>query len=362
MDADINICREIAKIDKCTISRIYIKNGQVIDDNSMLGFAVVDPINNSDECKRLCKKHNVNYTGDNRESCLLIIKSNKLKERNMLLYIAMADAYGAGYEFMKAEQVKEKHKFDGYLEAWVDKTPGGMYTDDTQMSIAIAELMINEPVWDMRIVSDYFLKAFKRDPRQTYARGFYGFLTQTENANDFVKGILPGSVKNGSAMRSVPLGFIKDKAELIDKATVQAAVTHGTKEGILASKAVALMAHYFIHTDGKKAGLHDYITKETGTEFSTSKTSRCACDALDTIDAVMTVLMQAKTLKEVIDLSVVMGGDTDSVAAIACGVASLTSEYKDDLPVFLLDDLEDGKYGKAYLSQLNKQLVEKFAT
>lgn len=280
----------------------------------------------------------------------------------MLLYIAVADAYGAGYEFMKAELIEEKHKFNGYLEAWIDKTLPGLYTDDTQMSIAIAELMLNEPVWDKHTVADYFLKTFKRDPRQTYASGFYGFLMQTNTTEEFVKGILPGSIKNGSAMRSVPLGLIKDKAEMLEKATVQAAVTHDTPEGILASKAVALMAHYFIHENGKKAGLRAYITQETGTEFSISKTSRCACDAIDTVDAVMTVLIQASTLKDVIDLSIKMGGDTDSVAAIACGVASLSSEYSNDLPEFLLNDLEDGEFGKAYLNQLNHKLMEKFAT
>jgi ADP-ribosylglycohydrolase len=54
------------------------------------------------------------------------------------------------------------------------------------------------------------------------------------------------------------------------------------------------------------------------------------------------------------------GGDTDSVCAIAWGIAS--ARYQDEqLPEFLERDLELGrKYGAAFLKDLGKQLMETY--
>lgn len=272
----------------------------------------------------------------------------------MLLVIAMADAYGAGFEFTENEYIKENHCLTKYHQAGSDNTPAGCYTDDTQMSIAIAELMINERgPWNEKLVAEYFLKAFKRDPRQSYSNDFYHFLLNTETSMTFIENIYSDSVRNGSAMRSVPLGLIKDKTEMLEKARVQASVTHNTHEGIVASQAVALAVYYFVNQLGKKAGLFDYVCQQTNEIFRKDKVTRTECDAIDTIDAVLTVLSQSHSLTEVLDKSVNLGGDTDSVASIACGIAYFSDEYDKDLPAFLERDIENGPYGKNYLIELS---------
>ncbi|WP_413698817.1 ADP-ribosylglycohydrolase family protein [Psychromonas sp. KJ10-10] len=99
----------------------------------------------------------------------------------MLLEIAMADAYGAGFEFAEHEYIKQNHCLRKYHQSPYDKKPAGRYTDDTQMTIALCELMINEPgTWNKELVAKYFLKAFKRDPRDTYSNDFYHFLKETD--------------------------------------------------------------------------------------------------------------------------------------------------------------------------------------
>jgi ADP-ribosyl-[dinitrogen reductase] hydrolase len=276
----------------------------------------------------------------------------------MLLVIAMADAYGAGFEFTANEYIKENHCLTKYHQAWLDNTPAGCYTDDTQMSIAIAELMLNERgPWNEHLVAEYFLKAFKRDPRQSYSDGFYDFLVNTETSSEFIENIYSDSIRNGSAMRSVPLGLIKDKREMLEKARIQASVTHNTHEGIVASQAVALAVYYFVNQIGKKEGLFDYVCQQTNEIFIKDKITRTECNAIDTIDAVLTVLSQSNSLTEVLDKSVSLGGDTDSVAAIACGIASFSDEYDKDLPAFLERDLENGPYGKDYLIKLSEKLT-----
>ncbi|MFT6924950.1 MAG: ADP-ribosyl-[dinitrogen reductase] hydrolase [Psychromonas sp.] len=279
----------------------------------------------------------------------------------MLLVIAMADAYGAGFEFTEDEYIKENHCLSKYHQACLDKTPAGCYTDDTQMSIAIAELMVNESgPWNEHLVAEYFLKAFKRDPRASYSNDFYGFLVNTQTATEFIENMFSDSVRNGSAMRSVPLGLIKDKTEMLEKARIQAAVTHNSYEGIVASQAVALAVYYFVNQLGKKEGLFDYVCQQTQEIFQKDKASRTECNAIDTIDAVLTVLSQSSSLSEVLDKSVKLGGDTDSVASIACGIAYFCDEYVKDLPDFLEQDIENGPYGKDYLIKLSETIYAKY--
>ena len=47
-----------------------------------------------------------------------------------------------------------------------------------------------------------------------------------------------------------------------------------------------------------------------------------------------------------------------SVAAIALGLASLSSEYINDIPQQLTTDLENEKYGFDFLVALDKQLLQ----
>jgi ADP-ribosyl-[dinitrogen reductase] hydrolase len=114
--------------------------------------------------------------------------------------------------------------------------------------------------------------------------------------------------------------------------------------------------YYFVNQVGKKNGLFDYVCKETNEIFRMDKVTETECNAIDTIDAVLTVLSQSSSLKEVLDRSIKLGGDTDSVASIACGIAFFSDQYAKDLPNFLERDLENSPFGKDYLIKLSKKL------
>jgi hypothetical protein len=108
----------------------------------------------------------------------------------MLVEIAIGDAYGAGFEYVKDYSIIENYNnLSGYIKHPIHNLQPGSYTDDTQMSIAIAELIINENVWTPEIIAKYFLEAFHRDVRDVYARRFQEFLSKTKTAKDFLKNI-----------------------------------------------------------------------------------------------------------------------------------------------------------------------------
>lgn len=273
----------------------------------------------------------------------------------MLMEIGMADAYGVGFEFIKQDKIKEKHTLIKYYDSSIDDLKAGQYSDDTQMSIAIAEFMLEEIEWNQYNLAKKFLEVFHRElfpngkPRPGYAGGFYNFMMENKTPEDFIANIKNDSIRNGAAMRSVPLSIIKNIEELKEKAKIQAMVTHNSIEGIHSSQAVALIGNYFLYQNGNKENILEYINNELEENYINNKTDRVACDAKETIDAVITILESSSSLLEVLDKSIKLGGDTDSVAAIAVGLASLSKQYKSNLPNFLYENLEDGKFGKKYL-------------
>ena len=52
------------------------------------------------------------------------------------------------------------------------------------------------------------------------------------------------------------------------------------------------------------------------------------------------------------------GGDVDTVATIALAAASCSSDYTRDIPQVLVDELENGKYGRNYIMELDAKLAE----
>lgn len=99
----------------------------------------------------------------------------------MLLELAIGDAYGAGFEYANSQFIASKNTLSGYVQHPRHNIKPGCYTDDTQMSIAIAEVLVSQQPWTEEILANNFVTVFKRDPREGYAKGFFDFLTQIED-------------------------------------------------------------------------------------------------------------------------------------------------------------------------------------
>ncbi|WP_234017054.1 ADP-ribosylglycohydrolase family protein [Nostoc sp. 'Lobaria pulmonaria (5183) cyanobiont'] len=156
----------------------------------------------------------------------------------MLLKLAIADAYGAGFEY--ADEAIANNDLSRYVEHPRFPLNPGSYTDDTQMSIAIAEVIVAQAAWTPVVLADSFVRAFKRDHREGYARKFYHFLLEIQDGEEFLTKINPESDKSGGAMRAAPIGIYPTPAKVIEAATIQAAITHNTPDGINAAVAAAL--------------------------------------------------------------------------------------------------------------------------
>ena len=92
----------------------------------------------------------------------------------MILKAAIGDAYGSGYEFAP-EFVYKKNTLETYLPHADGSGYFNRYTDDTQMAIGIAELLIEKAEWTPINIANKFVEVFKRDVRIGYAGRFFEF-------------------------------------------------------------------------------------------------------------------------------------------------------------------------------------------
>jgi ADP-ribosylglycohydrolase len=163
----------------------------------------------------------------------------------MLLELAIGDAYGAGFQY--ANEMIFANDLSRYIKHPRHRLIPGSYTDDTQMSMAIAETIVFQGSWAREVLAENFLNAFKRNPREGHASRFYDFLVSIQYGKEFLAKIYSGSDKSGAAMRAAPIGLYSTPEKVIDFATIQAATTHNTQDGVNAALAAALMYHCFIY-------------------------------------------------------------------------------------------------------------------
>ncbi|MDO8598901.1 MAG: ADP-ribosylglycohydrolase family protein [bacterium] len=284
----------------------------------------------------------------------------------MLLRIAQGDAYGAGFEYVTRENTAlwALHRLDQYVEHPTHRCRG-VYTDDTQMSIAVAEVLLGGPPFTREAFADAFVDCFQRDRRDGYARGFQAFLESVRSGGDFLARIEPRSDKNGACMRAVPIGVLRSIDDVLAVAEMQARITHDTPDGIFSAQAVALMSHFALWHEEPFSALEEFCHRRLP-RFRFPKrwrwevrSSRDTSVAMATTHAVYELLTHEESLREVLDSAVTFGGDTDSTAAIAVGIAS--ARFRDQLPTFLERDLEPGgEYGVSFLKRLGRQLMERY--
>jgi len=274
----------------------------------------------------------------------------------MLLEIAIGDAYGAGFEFAPETKVANYNTVTQYLAHELGLAPGH-YTDDTQMSIALTELLIEGSQWEPRIIANKFVECFKRDQRKGYSKNFYALLDSISTGQQLLDRINPDSTRNGACMRAAPLGILCDISALKDYAEVQASITHNTEAGIKSAQAVALCSHFYLKKLGSKVELTGFVEQHTNMSWDNQWTKPVACCGVETVNALLTVLTNCSDLKSILIDSVKFCGDVDTVAALALGIAFQSEEYQNNLPAYLYDELENNRYGKLFLADLGKNLL-----
>ena len=278
----------------------------------------------------------------------------------MLVHMAIGDAYGAGFEYVKSAEVRAHNHLQGYhRHPRHHGIEPGQYSDDTQMSLAVAEALLESVQPTPRHWAQHFCDCFHRDPRQGYASGFHAFLSQVTDGQQFLERIRPHSDKSGACMRALPIGLLPDVGQVLTLAEGQARVTHDTPGGVLSAQAVALAAHYYLYGLGPRPEVCEYVAAQIGGDW-TGWRGKVGPPGLQAARAALSALRLYSSMAELLRHCVDYTGDVDTVACIALGAAACCPDYRRDLPGVLYENLENGAYGKDYLCSLQARLAQRF--
>ncbi|MBN1868821.1 ADP-ribosylglycohydrolase family protein [Candidatus Sumerlaeota bacterium] len=179
-----------------------------------------------------------------------------------LLGLAVGDALGAPVENMKAGRIRQIFgEVTGYvdpIEAQADR-PGrwrlqGLYTDDTQQALAVADTLAVCGEADVRALADLYVRLADEGPSDApfgSHRGTGHFFRRAVDALragvDDPRAAGQPSAGNGAAMRIAPVGlYYADDEEALGRATVEfSLVTHSDPRAIAAALAVARVVAVF---------------------------------------------------------------------------------------------------------------------
>jgi ADP-ribosylglycohydrolase len=231
-----------------------------------------------------------------------------------------------------------------------------MYTDDAQMSLAVAELLVEGGAWTPGRIASKFVEAFHRDPREGYAGGFYDFLCRTTTGEEFLRNIRPDSDKSGAAMRAAPLGVLSTIGTVLEYGRIQAALTHNTPDGIHAAQA-ALLTHYFLYDLGGKDEVGVFLENMVPGQWNAPWIGGVKSKGWMSVRAAVTAVRRNDSLAALLQDCIAFTGDVDTVAAIAMPAAACSQEYVQDLPPRLVATLENGAYGRDYIVDLDRRLL-----
>jgi len=274
----------------------------------------------------------------------------------LLLELAVGDAYGAGFEYADPAIIRQANDLTRYIQHPQHSISPGSYTDDTQMSLAISEAIISGEPWRPEMLANRFVEVFKRDPREGYASGFYAFLQQVRDGKQFLHEMKPDSEKSGAAMRAAPLGIYSTIPVVIERCTIQAALTHNTPGGINAAVAIALTTHYLLYNLGPKRALSSFLERHVPGNWTTPWHGKVSGEGIVCTRAAVTALMRCEKMSDLLQTCIRFSGDVDTVAAMALAAGSCSKEITQDLPASLLSTLENGTYGRDYIRALDTKL------
>ena len=309
----------------------------------------------------------------------------------MVLDIAIADAYGAGFEFAKPEVLARRpNDFTRYFRHNLDDNLPGMYTDDTQMGLGLARWLLSVTPETLaktqpRDIAWFFVDTFQRDPRQAYSRRMFNFLKAHPNVDDFLGAIDASSTRSGAAMRSAILGVLPTLGDVVRIATLQAKITHDTPEGIATAVAVSTAAWYVRHGRTIEQAIslanmqawnaatlcsgrvepdqqEGFIAAQTevwhNTDLSVTPTAPVSYHGVPCVQAAFHALLHHEDPIAMLQAIVSYAGDTDTVAAIAMGIRSMQPGPAIVWPQWCYDTLENGEWGLDYLIGIDEQIAK----
>lgn len=251
-----------------------------------------------------------------------------------LFGLAVGDALGGTTEFMTRGEIERKY---GYLTEIIGggvwRLEPGEVTDDTMMTLCVAEGILENPQDPMMPIGEKFLQWFGSKPKDVgniirHVLGkFEGNWFETAFLADMDLGQSAG---NGSLMRCLPVALCYPKLSDVKRVSrIQSKMTHNDER---CNQACELYNRIVFHILNQNVGLQEAIESEIRqTEYEPSLYDEPKCEpsgfVVHTFRWVLHILMTSQSFEEVVQRAANLGGDSDTIGAIAGGLAGVYYGY-----------------------------------
>ncbi|NLT33791.1 MAG: ADP-ribosylglycohydrolase family protein [Acidobacteria bacterium] len=192
--------------------------------------------------------------------------------------------------------------------------PGCRFTDDTVLTVAVAQAILEDGDY-----ARWVRRLGRRYPWAGYGGAFSSWL-QSDAPEPY------HSWGNGSAMRVSPVGWAFDTMErVLEEAARSAAITHDHPEGIKGAQAAAL-AVFLARTTRDKERVRREVTARFGYDLTRTLAEIRPGYAFDvscqgSVPEAIIAFLEADSYEDAVRNAVSLGGDSDTLAAIAGGIA-----------------------------------------
>ena len=211
-------------------------------------------------------------------------------------------------------------------------TKDSSVTDDSTLTVAVAEWMLDRENVD---IAQSLIKWATEYPHAGYGSSFKRFLTQGSH-------VCPGSTHNGAVMRVSPVGYLASSLdECMEMARESALPSHDSPQAIAAAQAAAT-AVFMARIGRSKQEIREFLESQFGYNLHRSYDqvrdevlqARASRDtdyeasherivgAEPAVQDALIAFLAGSDYEDVIRKAIYMGGDADTEAAIAGGIAA----------------------------------------
>lgn len=222
-------------------------------------------------------------------------------------------------------------------------------TDDTVMTCAVADVLVNKKQNNKDKIIDTLKKWGKKYPDAGYGGHFYNWVLGSDREPY-------NSYGNGSAMRVSAAGWIgKTEKEVKNLSRKVTEVTHNHPEGIKGAEVTA-MCIYYARNGKSRDFIKQYVEQYYNLDFDyeelrkTYKHAEEICQ--NTVPQAIYCFLISHSFEDCLRTTISIGGDCDTTAAISCAIAEAYYGSCDGLE----------KYVRNYLTEEMYEILSKVKT
>lgn len=264
----------------------------------------------------------------------------------------IGDIIGSYYEVLEIEyqkKYKKQRPYNERIKIMTDElfTDNSSYTDDTILTVAIADSIINGNCDYEKYLIQYGLReialGLDKYGRNRFGKGFIEWLMGKEG----------NSYGNGAPMRISPVGYFNTLEAVKENSYYATIPSHNNIEAIKASECIStsiyLLRNKIAKEELKKDIEQNYYNLNYDLE-DLRKNNKFSSKSSVTVPQAIYIFLNSNSFEDSIRKAISIGGDTDTIAAM---VGSLSEAYY---------GLDDNLIEKAnqYLTDDIKKIINQF--